>query len=122
VGGISDAFGVRTLNSATFYREPQCFSLKALAAPRKRQCSVKNQRIGSNRINTDIPGDRAVGKSIFRNLTKGQKVTTRVDPSGTIRRFTSDGTQIRFGPDGKTNLDLPRGPVGREDVHIKPPE
>jgi hypothetical protein len=80
----------------------------------------RNPRIGSGRVNTDLPGGRATGKSIFRHFTKGQPVTSEAMENGTIRRFAPDGTQIRMNPDGSTRLDLPRGPLGRETIHIKP--
>jgi len=80
------------------------------------------QGSGSNpRINTNLPGGRAAGKSIFRNAAQGQTVTQTQLGNGGVRRTLPDGTQIRMNPDGSTRLDLPgRGPTGSETVHIAP--
>jgi hypothetical protein len=76
---------------------------------------------GSNpRINTELPGGRATAKSIFRNLTKAEEVTQEQMSNGGVRRFAPDGTQVRFNPDGTTRLDVPRGPTGRETIHLDP--
>ena len=68
----------------------------------------KNPRPSNHRISTDVDPfhDRATAKSIFRNQTKGQKVITKKE-NGNLRRFTSDGKQIRFKKDGTTRIDLP---------------
>jgi uncharacterized protein RhaS with RHS repeats len=80
------------------------------------------QGSGSNpRVNTDLPGGRPVGKSIFRNAAKGQAVDQTKLGNGGVRRTLPDGTQIRMNPDGSTRVDLPgRGPTGNETVHIAP--
>jgi hypothetical protein len=80
----------------------------------------RNPRITEGRVNTDLPGGRAVGKSIFRNLTKGEAVTSSEMQNGGIRRTAPDGTQIRMNPDGSTRVDVPRGPKGKETIHIDP--
>ncbi len=82
----------------------------------------QNPRTANTRTNTDLPGDRATAKSIFRNQTRGQDVTQTTMPDGTVRRTAADGTQIRMNPDGTTRLDLPgRGPQPNgETIHIPP--
>ena len=77
---------------------------------------------GSNpRMNTDLPGGRTVGKSIFRNLSKGQTVNQEPMTNGGVRRSTPDQrTSIRMNPDGSTRVDTPRGPTGKETIHIDP--
>jgi len=75
------------------------------------------------RTNTDLDGfnDRATAKSIFRNQTRGQRVS-QTPAGGGVRRHTEDGTQIRMNEDGSTRVDLPdRGtqPNG-ETIHFNP--
>ena len=76
---------------------------------------------GSNpRVNTDLPGGRAVAKSIFRHVTKGQEISQEALQNGGVRRTAADGTQIRMNQNGTTRLDLPnRGPAG-ETIHFNP--
>ena len=82
----------------------------------------QNARSAGKRTATDLAGDRATAKSIFRNQTRGQDVTQTTMQNGGIRRTAADGTQIRMNPDGTTRLDLPaRGPLPNgETVHIPP--
>jgi hypothetical protein len=82
----------------------------------------RNPKVGGNRTNTDLPGDRSTAKSIFRNQTRDQDVTQSSLPDGGVRRTAADGTQIRLNADGTTRLDLPgRGPSPNgETVHIPP--
>jgi RHS repeat-associated protein len=82
----------------------------------------QNPRAEGTRTNTDLPGDRATAKSIFRNQTRGQDVTQTAMPNGGIRRTAADGTQIRMNSNGATRLDLPsRGPRSNgETIHIPP--
>jgi hypothetical protein len=84
-----------------------------------------NPRITKHRTNTDILGDKATAKSIFRNQTKGQEIAQQPLKNGGIRRTVKDGTQIRMNPDGSARLDLPKrglNPPGRETIHVKPPK
>ena len=81
----------------------------------------KNDKKHRTRINTDLPGGKAVAKSIFRHLTKGKKVIQKRD-GNSVRRYTPDNKyQIRYKKrkDGiwKINLDLKRGGV-YEDIHF----
>ena len=80
----------------------------------------QNPKDGGSRTNTDVKGDTATAKSIFRNQTKGQEVTQSSTSDGGVRRQAEDGTQIRMNPDGTSRLDLPgRGPAPNgETVHI----
>ena len=80
----------------------------------------RNLRINKGRALTDLPGGRATAKSIFRNLTKGKKVTEGRGKGGDLQRYT-DGRiiQIRMNPDGTTRIDLiGRGPTGLETIHF----
>jgi RHS repeat-associated protein len=81
----------------------------------------RNPRIGGSRVNTDLPGGRAAGKSIFRKLTEGQPIITDRGRDGSIIRYNPDrSVQIRMKPDGTTSLDVVgRGPVGRETIHFR---
>ncbi len=94
----------------------------AVAARGAKPILGRNPQVGSGRTNTELPGDRATAKSIFRNQTRGQDVTQASMPNGGVRRTAADGTQIRINPDGTTRLDLPgRGPLANgETVHIPP--
>lgn len=81
----------------------------------------KNPKKHKTRINTDLPGGKAVAKSIFRHYTKRKKVK-QFSKGNTIRRFTPDGRyQIRYTrrKDGtlKINLDFKRGGI-YEDIHF----
>jgi len=81
----------------------------------------QNPRATNNRTNTDLPGGRSTAKSIFRNLTRGQKITEDLTPNKSVMRRAEDGARIRFNGDGSTRLDLPgRGtrPNG-ETIHFK---
>ena len=77
-----------------------------------------NPRVGGGRVNTDLPGGRPVGKSIFRHLTKGQPIAQSEMANGGTRRTAPDGSQIRMNPDGSTRVDVPTKP--RETIHIDP--
>ena len=79
-----------------------------------------NPRAGGGRVNTDLPGGRATAKSIFRAETEGEVVTQGVMKNGGTIRMTESGKAIRFNPDGTTRVDLPRGPTGRETIHLDP--
>jgi len=89
----------------------------------KKSLLGKNAKIKNDRTLTDLKpvNDRATAKSIFRNQTKGQRVEQfRDDKTGSIRRRSDDGTQIRMKSDGSTSVDLPgRGtqPNG-ETIHF----
>ncbi|WP_373085468.1 hypothetical protein [Sneathiella sp.] len=81
----------------------------------------ENPRVTNKRTNTDLSGGRATAKSIFRNQTRGQKVTEDLTPNNSVMRRAEDGTTIRLNADGSTRLDLPgRGtrPNG-ETIHFK---
>ncbi|HEY1288641.1 MAG TPA: RHS repeat-associated core domain-containing protein, partial [Burkholderiales bacterium] len=82
----------------------------------------QNPQYARSRTNTDLPGDSATAKSIFRNQTKGQDITQSPMADGGVRRTAEDGTQIRMYPDGTTRIDLPgRGPMPNgETLHIPP--
>ena len=82
----------------------------------------KNARAHKSRINTDLPGGKAVAKSIFRHYTKGQKVINH-RKGNSVRRHTKDNRiQIRMvkRKDGtwKVNLDIKRKRI-YEDIHFK---
>ena len=82
----------------------------------------QNARAAGARTATDLAGDRAAAKSIFRNQTRGQEVTQTTMSNEGIRRTAADGTQIRMNPNGTTRLDLPgRGPLPNgETIHFSP--
>jgi hypothetical protein len=80
----------------------------------------QNAREAGGRTATDLAGNLAAAKSIFRNQARGQKVTQTTMQNGGIRRTAADGTQIRINPDGTARLDLPgrgRLPNG-ETIHF----
>ncbi|MHA4068184.1 RHS repeat-associated core domain-containing protein [Bacillus cereus] len=81
----------------------------------------KNARAHKSRINKDLPGGKAVAKSIFRHYTKGQKVINH-RKGNSVRRHTKDNRiQIRMvkRKDGtwKVNLDIKRKRI-YEDIHF----
>lgn len=80
----------------------------------------RNARVAGSRVNTDLPGGRYTAKSIFRKLTKGQRIIDRRQSNGTIIRYNPERSiQIRMNPDGTTRLDLrSRGPRGLETIHF----
>ena len=47
----------------------------------------RNPQVGSGRTNTDLPGDRATAKSIFRNQTRGQDVTQAAMPNRVMQNL-----------------------------------
>ena len=86
----------------------------------------KNPTLGKNgnRINTEHEGGTASAKSVFRNQTRGQKVSQHpLSPKGGVRRVAEDGTQIRMPNNGKgARIDLPgRGSTGHETIHFDSP-
>ena len=53
--------------------------------------------VAKNQVNTNAAGGRPSAKSLFRNLSKGQKVKLGESRDGSIRRYTEDGSaQIRM--------------------------
>jgi RHS repeat-associated protein len=87
--------------------------------PGSRPLLERNPRAGTGRVNTELPGGRPTARSIFRNQSKGQNVTTHQLGNGGVRMRADDGTQIRMNPDGSTRVDLPdRGPLGTETIHF----
>ncbi len=66
-----------------------------------------NPNVAKNQINTNAPGGRAAAKSLFRKLSKGQRVINGAARDGSIRRYTEDGSvQIRMKSNGTTNVDI----------------
>src|SRR5687768_8795618 len=74
----------------------------------------RNAQFTRRGVMTDLPGGAATAKSVFRHLTKGQ----RVKPLDT-RRFTLDNRyQIRYGPDG-VRIDILHRNGRVETIHFQ---
>lgn len=80
----------------------------------------RNARPAGSRFVSDLPGGRAVAKSIFRALTRNMAVEEEVLKSGTgIRRFAADeSVAIRLNADGSTQLDIKLFGV-METIHFR---
>jgi len=76
--------------------------------------------VPKGQTNTDLSGGKSTGKSIFKNQTKGQKVTQQTTKDGKTIRTSEDGSKIRFDPaKDKTNVELPNRGIGKENIHLK---
>jgi hypothetical protein len=120
----SAAAGLAAAATAVFTRGAGGAKASA-AAPGSKPLLGQNPKDGGSRTNTDLQGDRATAKSIFRHETKGQTVTQQPTKDGQgILRQSEDGTKIRMNADGTTRVDLPgRGPLPNgETIHIPPKE
>ncbi|MFS0647375.1 hypothetical protein [Siminovitchia sp. 179-K 8D1 HS] len=75
-----------------------------------------NMMMTAEESNTDLPGGKAVAKSIFRHYSKGKKIKTKKE-GNVLRRYTSSDKkyQIRYtrrkNRKLKVNLDIKRGGI-----------